>query len=496
MSRYIGALDQGTTNTRFILFDHNGRIRASAQKEHTQIYPQPGWVEHDPAEIWANAQAVIAQALADSGVPAHEIAAVGVTNQRETTVLWDRVTGAPLHPAIVWQDTRTAELCAELEARHGRADWQARTGLPVATYFSGPKLRWILDHSEPARAAVRAGRAAFGTMDSWIIWNLTGAHVTDPSNASRTLLFDLNRLDWDAELLARMDLDRSLLPELRPSSDPNFYGRIQAGPLKGIPVCGDLGDQQAALFGQACFTPGEAKSTYGTGCFLLMNTGARAVPSSRGLLTTVACQLPGEPVTYALEGSIAIAGSLIQWARDRMELIRTADEINDLAASVADNGGVYIVPAFSGLFAPHWRPDARGIIAGLTHYAGRGHLARAILEATAYQARDIFAAMAEDSQVHLKALKVDGGMTASGLLMQFQADILGVEVVKPLVAETTALGAAYVAGLAVGFWANRDELRENWARAAEWRPTMTNSTRERLCAGWRKAIQRSFDWED
>ncbi len=495
---YMGAIDQGTTSTRFVLFDPEGRIQASAQKEHRQIYPQPGWVEHDPLEIWTNTQELIERVLQQSGVEASEIGGIGVTNQRETTVLWDKTTGEPLYNAIVWQDTRTSEFCTDLEARCGVEAIRSRTGLPISTYFSGPKLRWILDHVPLAAQAVREGRALFGTMDTWIIWKLTGgsAHVTDPSNASRTMLYNIHTLAWDAQLLEDQGIPASVLPVVRPSSDPKTYGAIRVAPLEGVPVCGDLGDQQAALFGQACFEAGEAKNTYGTGCFLLMNTGRQAVPSRHGLLTTIAYQMGDEPVCYALEGSIAIAGSLVQWARDRMELVSSAAELSELAARVPDNGGVYIVPAFSGLFAPHWRKDARGIIAGLTHFAGRAHIARAVLEATAYQTRDIFQAMAEDSQVSLKALKVDGGMTASGLLMQFQADILGVPVIQPVVAETTSLGAAYAAGLAVGFWKDEQALRTNWAKAAEWRPSMDSTTRERLCAGWQKAIERSLGWEE
>ncbi len=496
--KYMGAIDQGTTSTRFVLFDSEGRVKASAQKEHRQIYPQPGWVEHDPLEIWANTQEVIQRALLQSGVQTREIGGIGITNQRETTMLWDRTTGKPLYNAIVWQDTRTADLCTELEARCGMDSIRSRTGLPISTYFSGPKLRWILSNVPGAAQAAREGRALFGTMDTWIIWNLTGgrAHVTDPSNASRTMLYNIHRLEWDERLLADQGIPASILPSVRPSSAPGGYGTVQVAPLKGVPVCGDLGDQQAALFGQACFEPGEAKNTYGTGCFLLMNTGEKAVPSRHGLLTTIAYQMGDRPVCYALEGSIAIAGSLVQWARDKMELVTSAAEINVLAARVPDNGGVYVVPAFSGLFAPHWRKDARGIIAGLTHFAGRAHIARAILEATAYQTRDIFQAMAEDSRVSLKALKVDGGMTASSLLMQFQADILGVPVIQPVVAETTSLGAAYAAGLAVGFWKDEASLRANWAKAAEWRPSMDTATRERLCAGWQKAIERSLGWEE
>ena len=494
--RYIGAVDQGTTSTRFVLFDHAGRPRHWARKEHAQSYPRPGWVEHDAAELWANTREVIALTLDQAQVKPEDVDAIGVTNQRETAVAWDRLTGEPLHPAIVWQDTRTLAACADLERAFGSGDWRARTGLIPATYFSGPKWQWLLTHSERVQAAVREGRACFGTVDSWLIWNLTGgAHVTDPTNASRTLLMDLNTLDWDPELLTRMAIPRDLLPEVRPSSDPRGYGTVQDGPLRGVPVCAALGDQQAALFGQACFEPGEAKNTYGTGCFLLLNTGTVPVPSTHGLLTTVAYQLPGQPAHYALEGSIAVAGSLVQWARDRMEWVRSAQELDELAARVEDNGGVYIVPAFSGLFAPHWRADARGVITGLTHFAGRAHLARAILEATAYQTRELFAAMEADSGVRLKALKVDGGMTASGLLMQFQADLLDLPVLKPVVSETTALGAAYAAGLAVGFWKGPQELRENWAMGAQWQPGMGAATRERLCAGWEKAVARSLGWE-
>jgi glycerol kinase len=498
--KYMAAVDQGTTSTRFALFTHDGRLAAMAQKEHRQHYPKPGWVEHDPMELWANTVELMEAVVGRHGVDPAEIGALGLTNQRETCLLWDRGTGEPLHPAIVWQDTRTAALCRELEAACGPEALRARTGLPAATYFSGPKLRWLLDKVPQAAHAVAQGRALFGTVDTWLLWKLTGGpqggvHLTDPTNASRTLLFDLHRLDWDPELLAWAGAPRALLPEVRPSSDPALYGRVAQGPLRGIPVCGVLGDQQAALFGQACFAPGEAKNTYGTGCFLLMNTGEVPLPSTHGLLTTVACQVGQEPPSYALEGSIAIAGALVQWARDRMELIPEAGAISALAAQVPDNGGVYLVPAFSGLFAPHWRPEARGLIAGLTHGSGKAHLARAILEATAYQTRDLFAAMTADAGVALKALKVDGGMTASDLLMQFQADLLGVPVILPVVRETTALGAAYACGLAVGFWGGREELRDNWQEAARWRPAMDPGTRTRLCAGWAKAVARSLDWD-
>ena len=498
--RCIAALDQGTTSTRFVLFDHRGRRVASAQKEHRQIYPQPGWVEQDPLEIWHNCVELIEGVMAAHGVAPGEVGALGVTNQRETTVVWDRDTGAPFGNAIGWQDTRTAPLCAALAVDPGHGAFRERTGLPIATYFSGPKLRWILDHVPAAALAAAQGRAAFGTVDSWLIWNLTGGprggvHITDPTNASRTLLYNLHTLAWDPQLLAWLGVPTGMLAQVGPSSAPNGYGQVQLEALRGVPICGDLGDQQAALFGQTCFAAGEAKNTYGTGCFLLLNTGEKAVPSSRGLLTTVAYQLGTEPPRYALEGSIAVAGSLVQWARDQLGLFASAEELNDFAARVPDNGGVYLVPAFSGLFAPHWRPDARGIIAGLTHFATKAHLARAILEATAYQTREIFAAMAQDSRVALRALKVDGGMTASGLLMQFQADMLAVPVLKPSETETTALGAAYAAGLAVGFWPGTEDLRANWVPAARWEPRMAATTREQLFAGWQKAVEKSLDWE-
>jgi glycerol kinase len=498
--KFMAAVDQGTTSTRFALFTHDGRLAALAQKEHRQIYPQPGWVEHDPMELWANTVELMEQVVGRHGVAPGAIGALGLTNQRETCLLWDRLTGEPLHNAIVWQDTRTAMLCRDLESACGAQAIRARTGLPAATYFSGPKLKWLLENVPRAAQAVAQGRALFGTIDAWLLWKLTGGprggvHCTDPTNASRTLLYDLHRLDWDGELLAWAGATPAILPQVRPSSAPEGYGRVADGPLRGLPICGILGDQQAALFGQACFAPGEAKNTYGTGCFLLMHTGATALPSTHGLLTTVACQLGKEPPCYALEGSIAIAGALVQWARDRLELIPEAGAINALAAQVPDNGGVYIVPAFSGLFAPHWRPEARGLITGLTHGSGKAHLARAILEATAYQTRDLFAAMEADSGVALKALKVDGGMTASDLLMQFQADLLDVPVILPVVRETTALGAAYACGLAVGFWAGLDELRDNWQEAARWQPAMDAGTRTRLCAGWTKAVARSCHGE-
>jgi glycerol kinase len=492
MSQYIAAIDQGTTSTRCILFDHAGRAIAMAQKEHRQFYPQPGWVEHDPLEIWQTAREVIAGALAKAGLEAKNIAAVGITNQRETVVVWEKATGRPICPAIVWQDTRTAGLCARLSADGGQDRFRAKTGLPLATYFSGPKLQWLLDHVDGARARAERGELLCGTIDTWLIWNLTGGvHATDPTNASRTLLMDLSTLDWDRELLAAMNIPRAMLPDIRSSSE--IYGHA-TGPLAGVPVAGDLGDQQAALFGQTCFDVGDAKNTYGTGCFMLLNTGRDAVPSRHGLLTTVAYRLGGEQPVYALEGSIAVTGALVQWLRDNLGLIRTAAEVEALANTVEDNGGIYIVPAFSGLFAPYWRSDARGAIVGLTRYANKGHFARAALEATAYQTREILDAMREETGHALNALKVDGGMVGNETLMRFQADILGVPVIRPTVAETTALGAAYAAGLAVGFWKDTDELRTLWGKDKEWRPCMDEARRETLYAGWKKAVTRTFGW--
>jgi glycerol kinase len=492
MSQYIAAIDQGTTSTRCILFDHAGRAIAMAQKEHRQFYPQPGWVEHDPLEIWQTAREVIAGALAKAGLEAKNIAAVGITNQRETVVVWEKATGRPICPAIVWQDTRTAGLCARLSADGGQDRFRAKTGLPLATYFSGPKLQWLLDHVDGARARAERGELLCGTIDTWLIWNLTGGvHATDPTNASRTLLMDLSTLDWDRELLAAMNIPRAMLPDIRSSSE--IYGHA-TGPLAGVPVAGDLGDQQAALFGQTCFDVGDAKNTYGTGCFMLLNTGRDAVPSRHGLLTTVAYRLGGGRPVYALEGSIAVTGALVQWLRDNLGLIRTAAEVEALANTVEDNGGIYIVPAFSGLFAPYWRSDARGVIVGLTRYANKGHFARAALEATAYQTREILDAMREETGHALNALKVDGGMVGNETLMRFQADILGVPVIRPTVAETTALGAAYAAGLAVGFWKDTDELRTLWGKDKEWRPCMDEARRETLYAGWKKAVTRTFGW--
>ncbi len=495
MPSYVGAIDQGTTSTRFMVFDHHGEVIAADQREHKQIYPRPGWVEHDPLEIWARTQDVIRGGLAKAGLAATDLAAVGVTNQRETAVVWDRATGRPIHNAIVWQDTRTDEIVGELARDGGQDRFRARVGLPLATYFSGPKIRWLLDNVSGARARAEAGELLFGTLDSWVIWNLTGGpaglHVTDISNAGRTMLMDLRTLDWDDGMLSVMGVPRSMLAAVRASSE--VYGEA-VGELAGVPVAGDLGDQQAALFGQTCFAPGEAKNTYGTGCFLLLNTGTSPVASKAGLLTTPAYRIGTQPAMYALEGSIAITGALVQWLRDNLGLIRESAEVETLARTVDDNGGVYFVPAFSGLYAPHWRADARGVIAGLTRYVNRGHIARAVLEATAWQTREVVDAMNADSGVPLTSLKVDGGMVHNELLMQIQADLLGVPVIRPKVAETTALGAAYAAGLAVGFWTSTDELRANWAHDAEWRPAMAAADRERAYRLWKKAVARTLDW--
>lgn len=496
MASLVAAIDQGTTSTRCIIFDHDGRVRGIDQTEHFQSFPQPGWVEHDAVEIWEKTRQVVGGALERAGVAAAELAAVGIANQRETTVVWDRGTGRPVHPAIVWQDTRTDRLLTELAGDAARCRLGERTGLPLATYFSGPKIRWILDAVPGARVRAESGELAFGTIDSWLVWNLTGGaggglHLTDVTNASRTLLMNLETLDWDAELLALMAVPAAMLPEIRSSS--SVYGSA-TGVLAGVPVAGMLGDQQAALFGQTCFDPGEAKNTYGTGCFLLLNTGTRPVTSTRGLLTTVGYQLGDQPAVYALEGSVAIAGALVQWLRDNLGIIQTSAEVEQLAASVKDNGGVYFVPAFSGLFAPHWRSDARGVITGLTGYANRAHLARAALEATAWQTREVVDAMNADAGIVLNDLRVDGGMVANSLLMQFQADVLGVPVIRPAVTETTALGAAYAAGLAVGFWSDPEELRAHWSAAARWEPTMDEPERSRRYGEWKKAINRSLDW--
>lgn len=500
MKQYAAAIDQGTTGTRFIVFDRAGRMVASMYEEHTQLYPQPGWVEHDPKEIWVKTRRVIGGALAEGEIQPEQIAGIGITNQRETTIVWDPSTGEPLYNAIVWQDTRTRELCQQLIADGLEPLFREKTGLPVATYFSGPKIKWLLDNVPGLRARAEAGQAVFGNVDTWIIWNLTGgprggAHITDVTNASRTMLMNLRTLDWDEELLDILTIPRQMLPAIRPSSDPEAYGFSQAdGPVGGaVPVCGDLGDQQAALFGQACYAEGEAKNTYGTGCFMLLNTGLQPVPSKSGLLTTVAYSLPGG-TTYALEGSIAITGAAVQWLRDNLGLIQNAAETEALAASVNDSGGIYFVPAFSGLFAPYWDMDARGIIVGLTRYITRAHIVRATLEAICYQTRDVLEAMRADSGIALTALKVDGGATVNNFLMQLQADILGVPVIRPLVHETTALGAAYAAGLATGLWTGLEELRANWGVDRVFEPRWDEARREESYAGWKRAVERSRGW--
>jgi glycerol kinase len=501
MAQYIGALDLGTTSNRFIVFDHRGRIIGFDQMEHEQILPRPGWVEHDPMEIWRNSQAVIKGALGKTGIGGGDLAAIGITNQRETAVLWDKNSGRPLYNAIVWQCTRSDDICRRLSAEHGQDRFREKTGLPIATYFSGPKVRWILDEVPEARTAAKKGTALFGTIESWIIWWLTGgpnggAHVTDVTNASRTLMMNLNTLDWDDEILNVLEIPRRILPGIVPSSDRNTWGHTaKDGALNAtVPVCGALGDQQAALVGQTCFNVGEAKNTYGTGCFLLLNTGNEPVVSRHGLLTTVAYQIRGEKPVYCLEGSIAIAGALVQWLRDNLGLIAAAPDVETLARTVPNNGGAYIVPAFSGLFAPYWRSDARGVIAGLTRFVNKGHLARAVLEASAYQTLEIVEAMNNDSGVAMSSLKVDGGMVANELLMQFQADVLDVPVIRPAVTETTALGAAYAAGLAVGYWSDSDELRRNWAVDKTWQPQMDPAERQKGISDWKKAVGKTFNW--
>ena len=495
MKKIIAAIDQGTTSTRCILFDSAGKIVGQDQIEHRQIFPQPGWVEHDPLEILENVQAVVKNALIHSGYGPTDLAAIGITNQRETTVVWDRSTGKPYMNAIVWQDTRTDSICTQLKAAGRQEFFQQTTGLPIATYFSGPKIRWILDNLPRVRQDAEDGNALFGTIDSWLIWNLTGGprggiHVTDVTNASRTMLMNLRTLDWDDKSLEILDIPRRLLPKIESSSQIYGYANF----LDGIPIASDLGDQQAALFGQTCFSPGEAKNTYGTGCFMLLNTGTEIVPSQSGLLTTLGYKIGSAPAVYCLEGSIAFAGALVQWLRDNLHLIQSSTEIETLARNVENNGGMYIVPAFSGLFAPYWRSDARGVMVGLTQFITDGHIARSVLEATAYQTREVLDAMNTDSDVRLTVLKVDGGMVKNELLMQFQADILNVPVVRPQITETTALGAAYAAGLAIGYWPNLDTLREQWAADRKWLPQMDADTRKRLFNGWKKAVSRTFDW--
>ena len=496
MAQYAAAVDQGTTSTRFMVFDHSGQVVSVDQKEHEQIYPKPGWVEHDPMEIWQRTQEVVRAGL--DKVKVADIAAVGVTNQRETTVVWERSTGRPVYNAIVWQDTRTDQICNELASDGGQDRFRAKTGLPIATYFSGPKIKWILDNVDGVRSKAESGEVLFGNIDTFVIWQLTGGpdggvHVTDVSNASRTMMMNLETLDWDDEILGILDVPKAMLPQIRASSE--VYGESKNG-LAGIPVAGDLGDQQAALFGQTCFSVGEAKNTYGTGNFLLLNTGTEPVPSKSGLITTLAYKIGDQPAIYCLEGSIAITGALVQWLRDNIGLISSAPEIENLAKTVDDNGGVYFVPAFSGLFAPYWKSNARGVIAGLTRYVTRGHIARAALEATAWQSREVADAMNADSGVELASLKVDGGMVQNELLMQFQADVLGVPVIRPTVAETTSLGAAYAAGLAVGFWSEVEDLRANWGKDKEWQPQMDPQEREKEYTFWKKAVTRSFDWLD
>ena len=497
MKKYVGAIDQGTTSTRFIVFDRAGRIVSLAQKEHAQIYPRPGWVEHDPEEMWQRTQEVIAEALASQNIRANDLAAIGITNQRETTVLWERATGKPVAHAIVWQDTRTEDYVKEFSRDGGQDRFRAKTGLPLATYFSSLKIRWLLENVSGLRARAEAGEILFGNVDTFLLWKLTGGpdggvHATDVTNASRTQLMDLATLAWDKEILATFDIPPAILPQIRSSSE--FYGEARLVSIQGVPIAGILGDQQAALVGQTCLKEGEAKNTYGTGCFLLMNTGVRPVQSKAGLLTTVAYKLGGEPAHYALEGSVAITGALVQWIRDNLNLIEKSSDIETLAATAQDNGGVYFVPAFSGLYAPYWKANARGVIAGLTRYANKGHIARAVLEATAFQVREVVEAMEQDSHIKLGILRTDGGMIANNLLMQFQADILDRPVVRPVIKETTSLGAAYAAGLATGFFHGTAELCANWAVDQTWNPRMGSATRDTLYKSWKKAVTRSFDW--
>jgi len=497
VKNYIGAIDQGTTSTRFMVFDQSARIVAVAQKEHEQIFSKPGWVEHDPLEILRRTEEVMAAALEQRGLRASDLAAIGITNQRETTVLWERKSGKPVANAIVWQDTRVAEDVARFASEGGQDRFRLQTGLPLSTYFSSLKLRWLLENIPGVREKAAARELLFGNIDTFLLWNLTGGprggvHVTDVTNASRTQLLNLRTLDWDEKLLSAFDIPRAVLPKVRSSSE--VYGEATLGAVAGVPVTGILGDQQAALVGQACFGPGEVKNTYGTGCFLLMNTGERPVASNFGLLTTVAYKFGGGAAHYALEGSVAITGALVQWLRDNLGMIEKSGDVEALARTVKDNGGVYFVPAFSGLYAPYWKANARGVIAGLTRYANKGHIARAVLEATAFQTREVVEAMEKDSQISLASLRVDGGMVANELLMQFQADILNREVVRPVIQETTALGAAYAAGMAVKFFSGLQELRANWAVDRAWKPHLVETEREQLYRQWKKAVTRSFDW--
>lgn len=497
---YVLSIDQGTTSTRAMIFDHAGSVVAVDQVEHEQIFPRAGWVEHDPIEIWENTRKVIGGALAKANLNSKNIAAVGITNQRETAVVWDRTTGQPVYNAIVWQDTRTQKIVDRLAGEEGVERYKAICGLPLATYFSGPKVTWILDNVEGAREKAEAGDLIFGNTDTWVLWNLTGGadndgvHVTDVTNASRTMLMRLEDQTWDESIAADMGIPLSMLPEIKSSSE--VYGECKPGVLNGTPIAGILGDQQAATFGQACLEKGTAKNTYGTGNFMLLNTGTEQVPSENGLLTTVCYKIGEEETVYALEGSIAVTGSLVQWIRDNLGMIGSAPEIEELAMKVEDNGGAYFVPAFSGLFAPHWRPDARGALVGLTRFVNRNHIARAVLESTAFQTREVLDAMNADSGVPLTELRVDGGMVVNETLMQFQADILGVDVVRPKVAETTALGAAYAAGLAVGYWTSTDEIRDNWGEDKRWSPQMPEEERERLYRNWKKAVTKTLDWVD
>ena len=497
MKNYVGAIDQGTTSTRFMVFDQSARIAAVAQREHEQIYPKPGWVEHDPLEILRRTEEVITEALEQRGLRASDLAAIGITNQRETTVLWERKTGKPVANAIVWQDTRVSDDVGRFAKEGGQDRFRAQTGLPLSTYFSSLKLRWLLKNVPGASARAAAGELLFGNIDTFLLWNLTGGpqggvHATDVTNASRTQLLNLQTLDWDEKLLAAFEVPRTVLPKICSSSE--IYGEAKFGAISGVPVTGILGDQQAALVGQACFRPGEVKNTYGTGCFLLMNTGERQVASNFGLLTTVAYKMGSAAAHYALEGGVAIAGALVQWLRDNLGIIQKSSDVEQLARTVNDNGGVYFVPAFSGLYAPYWKENARGVIAGLTRYANKGHIARAVLEATAYQTREVVEAMEKDSQIGLESVRVDGGMVANDLLMQFQSDILNREVVRPVIQETTALGAAYAAGLAVKFFSGLEELRANWAVDCTWKPHFVEREREQLYRNWKKAVTRSFDW--
>ena len=500
MAEFVLAIDQGTTSTRAIIFDHSGTPVSTGQREHRQIFPQPGWVEHDPLEIWDHTREVVGTALSRASLTRHDIAAVGITNQRETTVVWDKTTGRPVYNAIVWQDVRTQEICDELSADGGADRFREQTGLPLSPYFAGTKLAWILRHVDGARERAEAGELLFGTTDSWVLWNLTGGpdggtHATDVTNASRTLFMDLRTLQWDQEILDVFGIPAAMLPGIRSSSE--VYAEVHGSQLlRHVPVAGLLGDQQAATFGQAAFKPGDAKNTYGTGCFVLVNTGQEIVRSSHGLLTSVGYQLGTEPPRYVLEGSIAVAGSLVQWLRDNLGMVASAQEAEQLAGTVEDTGGCYFVPAFSGLFAPYWRQDARGALVGLTRFVTKAHIARAALEATAFQTREVLDAVNADAEVPLTGLKVDGGMVANDALMQFQADILGVPVMRPQVTETTALGAAYAAGLAVGFWEGTDQLAQNWAQQACWEPQMPVEERERRLRLWKKAVTRTFDWID